>query len=381
MERNEEKQGRTFKSRPHSKKEKRKQRKNWLKRKREKLKEQEQANAQESDQEATTANNVMAKEETLVIKPSGSLSRGKRLVELSRKRKGGQPRPTEQRKVAKRPNTNTSTAKPVLTEKPVSQSKSDPPKAHLKRINRDLLTIDTDTSIGSGSFGKCYPGLYRDSFRVVVKEIKTHDDSTKELERAKREVLNEAAVIAALGDHPGVPHLFGVCTEKPPYYLVLQHHAVEGRSITLSRAVSDGMISSNEECAIVLRKTCEALIHLHKNGYLHNDLKGNNVVLDGDAPVIIDFGKSCQIAKAKLRKPKLDVDKAIARYPHIAPEIHRGEKQTTSSDVYSFGAMIARVLKDGKFEIPTLKQASRKCLSSNPRKRPSLEELLQKIAI
>ena len=71
----------TFKSRPHSKKEKRKQRKNWLKRKREKLKEQEEANAQESDQEATTENNVMAKEETLVIKPSGSLSRGKRLVE------------------------------------------------------------------------------------------------------------------------------------------------------------------------------------------------------------------------------------------------------------------------------------------------------------
>ena len=157
-----------------------------------------------------------------------------------------------------------------------------------------------------------------------MKEIEKHDDSTKELERAKREVLNEAAVIAALGDHPGVPHLFGICIKKPPYHLVLQHHAVEGRSITLSQAVSDGMISSNKECAIVMRKTCEALLYLHKNGYLHNDPKGNNVVLDGkgDTPVIIDFSKSCQIEKARLRKPKLDVYKAIVRYPHIAPEIH-----------------------------------------------------------
>lgn len=132
-----------------------------------------------------------------------------------------------------------------------------------------------------------------------------------------------------------------------------------------------------------MRKMCEALLHLHKNGNLHNDLKGNHVPLDGkvDAPVIIDFGKSCQIVKAGVRKPKLDIDKAIAHYTHIAPEIHRGEKQTTSSDVYSFGAMVARVLKEGKFEIPALKQASRKCPSSNPTKRPKLEELLQKIAI
>ena len=100
-----------------------------------------------------------------------------------------------------------------------------------------------------------------------------------------------------------------------------------------------------------------------------------------ETPLIIDFGKSCQIAKARLRKPKLDVGKAIAHCPLIAPEIHRGEKQMTSSHVYSFGAMVAHALKDGKFEIPVLKQASRKCLSSNPAKRPKLEELLQKIAI
>ena len=144
-----------------------------------------------SDQQAA-ANNVMAEDVTLEKKPNESLSRGKRLVELYRKRKGRQPGPTEQRKVAKHPNTNASTAKPVLARKSVSQSKGDPSKAHLKRINRDLLTINTDKSIGSGTFGKCYPGLYRDAFRVVVKEIKTHDDSTKELERAKEGSLERS---------------------------------------------------------------------------------------------------------------------------------------------------------------------------------------------
>ena len=54
-------------------------------------------------------------------------------------------------------------------------------------------------------------------------------------------------------------------------------------------------------------------MHIHAQGFLHNNLKANNVVIDGakNNPVIIDFGKSRQIVKAKLRKLRLSSDKAI----------------------------------------------------------------------
>ena len=134
----------------------------------------EKKKTQVSDQPAA-GNNVMAENVTLEKKPSGSLS----VV------KGWAARTNRTAKGCKAPqNTNASTAKPVLAREPVPQSKGDPSKVHLKWINRDPLTIDTDKSIGSGTFGKCYNGLYRDAFRVVVKEIKTHD-STKELERVR----------------------------------------------------------------------------------------------------------------------------------------------------------------------------------------------------
>jgi len=96
-------------------------------------------------------------------------------------------------------------------------------------------------------------------------------------------------------------------------------------------------------------------------------------------PVIIDFGKSCQIAKAKFGKPILAINKAISRYPHIAPGIHRGERQSTASDVnvYSFGAMVKRLLKDEKFYIPALKEVERRCLTNNQANRPKLSEVLQ----
>ena len=77
-------------------------------------------------------------------------------------------------------------------------------------------------------------------------------------------------------------------------------------------------------------------MHIHARGSLHNDLKANNVVIDGaeNKPVIIDFGKSCKIVKARLRKPKVNIKKATKKFPHIAPEIHCGEKHSVASDVF-----------------------------------------------
>ena len=92
----------------------------------------------------------------------------------------------------------------------------------LKEINQSLLTLD-DT----GKFGVCFSGTYRNEINVVVKEIKTKDSSHKELEQAIKGVQHEVAAMTAIGDHQGLPYLFGVCMEQPPFYLVLQYHAVD----------------------------------------------------------------------------------------------------------------------------------------------------------
>ena len=50
-------------------------------------------------------------------------------------------------------------------------------------------------------------------------------------------------------------------------------------------------------------KICSALEHVHSKGFLHNDIKSNNVVLDQTGPeqynpVLIDFGKSTRTSAA-----------------------------------------------------------------------------------
>ena len=52
---------------------------------------------------------------------------------------------------------------------------------------------------------------------MVVKEMKRRDQSFKETERCKKEVIHEAKVLNSLGDHEGLPFLLGTCLEKEPY--------------------------------------------------------------------------------------------------------------------------------------------------------------------
>ena len=120
------------------------------------------------------------------------------------------------------------------------------------------------------------------------------------------------------------------------------------------------VIASVSECVKFLKQTGEIVLSVHTKGYLHNDLKGNNALLDGanHNPILTDFGKSRKISNARLLKPKFDIRAASKR-------LHGGDRQSIASDVYSVGTLIHRVLKDGKFNVPTLKSTAKKCLTAS----------------
>ena len=86
--------------------------------------------------------------------------------------------------------------------------------------------------MGAGSFGSCYLAKYR-GITVAVKEY--HLNRTVDEKILKREVIHEATVLSRLGDHPGLPLLFGVSTVQQPYRLITQYHGEE-KSLTLLKA-------------------------------------------------------------------------------------------------------------------------------------------------
>ena len=97
-------------------------------------------------------------------------------------------------------------------------------------------------------------------------------------ERRRKEATHEARVIQRLGDHPGIPLLFGVVLQQQPVSIVLKFHGSGDNSLTLIKAAKEKKIAKKDWQKIFC-EVADALKHIHQCGYIHNDLKSNNVAL------------------------------------------------------------------------------------------------------
>jgi serine/threonine-protein kinase len=85
------------------------------------------------------------------------------------------------------------------------------------------------------------------------------------------------------------------------------------------------------EIVEIFIKVAEALDSLHAHGYVHCDLKPNNILVDSTGAVkVIDFGQACPVGTTKSR---------IQGTPDfIAPEQVKCEPVSIRTDVFNFGA-------------------------------------------
>jgi serine/threonine-protein kinase len=95
----------------------------------------------------------------------------------------------------------------------------------------------------------------------------------------------------------------------------------------------------------IFRQTADALHALNAQGFVHCDLKPNNIMVSSDGAVkVIDLGQACPIGSVKKR---------IQGTPDfISPEQVRCEPVTIQTDVYNLGATMYWILSGQK--LPTL---------------------------
>ena len=87
----------------------------------------------------------------------------------------------------------------------------------------------------------------------------------------------------------------------------------------------------------VFEKVAAGLVHMHRRGVYHADLKPNNIMLSRTGDVkIIDYGLAWIKGEAKGR---------VQGTPeYMAPEQARTRSSTKRTDIYNFGATMYRLL-------------------------------------
>ncbi len=193
--------------------------------------------------------------------------------------------------------------------------------------------------IGRGGLGTVYLAARADDqYRkeVAIKVIRRGLDTEDIIHRFR----NERQILAQL-DHPNIARLIdGGTTEDGLPYFVMEH--VDGEPIDV---YCNTQTQSILERLTLFRKVCAAINYAHQNLVIHRDLKPSNILVTKEGePKLLDFG----IAKVLSSSDELFTQTLPAMRvmtpEYASPEQIKGEKITTTSDIYSLGVLLYELL-------------------------------------
>ena len=245
--------------------------------------------------------------------------------------------------------------------------------------------------LGEGSFGKAYLAKTdKDDKKYVIKQI-IMDGMT---DQEKRDTFNEAVILKKL-DHPNIIKFKEVFLQrKPQEALNIVTEFADGGD--LSQKIEQQKKKPFQESEILdyITQICLALQHVHKKHIIHRDLKSGNVFLMKSGIIKLgDFG----IAKVlKSQKAKTMVGTPY----YLSPEIINNKPYDSKSDIWALGVLLYELMtfkmpfsatslpllsikiNRGVFHPPPkiysaeIKNLLNRCLTIDPTKRPSINEIL-----
>ncbi len=198
-------------------------------------------------------------------------------------------------------------------------------------ILRRLGEYDLLHKLGEGGFGEVYEAIDGQGRAVALKLPLVNDD------RALQDFYREVNIVGAL-DHPNVVPILAAAL-------------IDGRP-ALVYPLGECSLADRVEAGIwpelaldYAEQLLDGLAHIHRRGYLHCDLKPDNVIVfDDDQVGITDFGVARSIDDAVDHTTSGTAD-------YQAPE-HRDGWVSKRSDVYEAAVVILELLTGWLVENP-----------------------------
>jgi len=193
--------------------------------------------------------------------------------------------------------------------------------------------------IAAGGYGSIYHGLETESGRGLAVKVLRDYANVDDIVRAC--FLKECEAAYALGSHPNIAMTHSYGSTDDAAYMAMQY--VPGER--LSDIVEERSTLPAQLVLGYLRDLVQGLAYMEVMGYVHRDVKPENVIVtpEGSA-VLIDYGSCMTLEEAAA------IDGGpIFGSPHFCPpERYEGRPEDIRSDIYALGH-IAYFCLTGKY--------------------------------
>ncbi|XP_062231660.1 probable LRR receptor-like serine/threonine-protein kinase IRK [Phragmites australis] len=196
--------------------------------------------------------------------------------------------------------------------------------------------LNRDCELGRGGFGTVYRAVLRDGQPVAIKKL-----TVSSLVKSEDDFKQQVKLLSKVRHH-------NIVTLRGFYWTsslqLLIYEFVPGGSLHqhLHECSEESSFSWMERSDIIIG-VARGLVHLHRHGIIHYNLKSSNVLLDTNGePRVGDYGLVNLLPMLDRYVLSSKIQSALG---YMAPEFTcRTVKVTEKCDVYSFGVLVLEIL-------------------------------------
>lgn len=185
--------------------------------------------------------------------------------------------------------------------------------------------------IGRGGMGQVYLAEQTSLKRkVAVKMLRPELSANK---NSLQRFEDEAKAVAKL-NHPNIVQIYTINEQDGNHYMALEY--VEGRNLRdyLNRKGSPEL----PVCLNLMRQIASALQRAHESGFIHRDVKPENILLTRKGEVkVTDFGLSRCFTDGGQQVNLTQSGVTMGTPLYMSPEQVQGKPADIRSDIYSYG--------------------------------------------
>ncbi|CAG2186869.1 CDC42BP [Mytilus edulis] len=205
------------------------------------------------------------------------------------------------------------------------------------RLHRD--DFETVRIIGRGSFGEVAVVKLKNTDKVFAMKIL---NKWEMLKRAETACFKEERDVLVKGDRRWITNLHYAFQDENFLYLVMDYYC-GGDLLTLLTKFEEGL--PEDLAKFYIAEMVLAVSSLHKLGYVHRDIKPDNVLIDLSGHIVLaDFGSCLKLQEDGI---KVRSSRAVGTPDYISPEILRVQSSIAVGTPDYISPEILRAMEDG----------------------------------